>query len=124
MLPGIKVIPERQETKSNKDDVLKDDSLAEPGTPTSATAKPLAFQEGKEEANQPLKQQQEEQINPSDLSFTTYDAFFLNLEDGVLPFSFQGYNILQESITSKLIEAPLAFIALFQLLVLQLISNG
>ena len=105
MLPGIKVV---LETKKSND---KERDRFVPPFPTSATAKPLAPQEEEEEeeeeeeANQPSKQQQQpEKIDPSDLSFTTYDAFFVNnLEDRVLPFSLQGYNILQESITSKLI---------------------
>jgi len=114
MLPGIKVAPEKADQGSNQQqpDGSKFERLPTP-SPTSATAKPLALQK-EEEANQPLKQQQEEKIDPSDLSFTTYEAFFVNLEDGaILPFSLQGYNILQESITSKLINSSLTSYLLF-----------
>ena len=116
MLPSIKVAPEKA-GQGNQHEGCKDASLVvkhvPPSSSTLATAKPLALQK-EEEANQPSKQQEEEKIDPSDLSFIAYDAFFVNLEGkAILPFSLQGYNIHQESITSKLINSSLTSYLLF-----------
>ena len=82
---------------------------------TTTTAKSLSLQKEEESnrSNSPIEE--DECIDPKHLPNTVRDAFFVLLARKDLPFHVAEYNVLQESITSKLKHVTIYIIGLLSL---------